>query len=148
MGWILVWTFLDTLVGFGFRTGRGSGWIDGVSPTAGSLGNGTAESPLADIFQILAGQVWVDWLFMVGLAVIGGALIIGVMTRFAGVVGAAGWMIAYLALLPLAHDPFMSYHLVYILVLLLIAATPSGEWFGLGRWWSRTRIARTLPFLK
>ena len=66
LGWIFLWPFLDKLFGWGFATEAGQGWLQGGSPTAGFLQFGT-KGPLAEYFQSLAGQAWVDWLFMAGL---------------------------------------------------------------------------------
>ncbi len=148
LGWVFTWNFLDKLFGFGYPTPKGEAWIDGVSPTEEFLLYGTAESPFVEVLQAMAGQSWVDWLFMVGLAFVGSALILGIMTRMAGVLGALMVLLIFLAILPPEENLLITYHIIYLLVFLLLSAVPSGEWFGLGKWWSGTRLVKGFPFLK
>lgn len=148
MGWTLLWVFLDKLWGLGFSTPSGQAWVDGVSPTASFLLNETEGSPLADVFYVLAEQEWTDWLFMVGLAFVGVSLILGIMTRLAGTLGALIMFFIFLAVMPPTENPIITYHFIYILVFLLLAVVPSGEWFGLGKKWNRTWLTRGFPFLK
>lgn len=148
MGWIFLWKFLDKLFGFGYDTPKGEAWIDGVSPTESFLMYSTQGSPFSEVLQVMAGQPWVDWLFMIGLAGIGVALILGIMIRLAGVAGAFMSLFIFLAVIPPASNPLITYHVVYIFVFLLLAAVPCGEWFGLGKWWGKTWLIKGFPFLK
>ncbi|HEX4815523.1 MAG TPA: hypothetical protein VFV66_22495, partial [Nonomuraea sp.] len=86
IGWVFLWAFLDKTFGWGFATPANRAWIEGGSPTTGFL-KGTGENALGGFFSALAGQAWVDWLFMAGLLGIGLALILGVGTRIAAVTG-------------------------------------------------------------
>ena len=52
------------------------------------------------------------------------------------------------AVLPTANNPFMDDHLVYALVLVLLATAGAGHTLGLGRWWERLAIVRRHPVLK
>ncbi|KAB8181519.1 hypothetical protein FH608_051010 [Nonomuraea phyllanthi] len=70
IGWIFLWAFLDKTFGWGFATPAAKAWINGGSPTTGFL-KGTGEHALGGFFGSLAGQAWVDWLFMAGLLGIG-----------------------------------------------------------------------------
>src|SRR5204862_181109 len=87
LGFVFLWAFVDKVFGFGFATCRNAitntvdvgcsvSWMNGGSPTAGFLEH--AKGPLADMFQSLAGMVWVDWLFMLGLLGIGLSLMLGI----------------------------------------------------------------------
>ena len=148
MGWLFLWTFLDKTWGLGFSTQSGEGWIDGVSPTRSFLLSETTESPLAEVFIVLADQTWTDWLFMMGLAFVGLALILGVMIRLAGTIGALMSFLIFLAVIPPVENPIITYHIVFIFVFLFLAAVPCGEWFGLGKKWNNTRLIKGFPFLK
>lgn len=148
MGWTFLWVFLDKLWGLEYSTLKGEGWIDGVSPTSEFLSNSSQESPFTEVFQAMAGQSWVDWLFMIAVAGVGIALILGIMIRLAGVIGAILSLLIFLAIFPPEENPVMTFHIVYILVLLLLSATPSGDWLGLGKWWGKTRLVKGFPFLK
>jgi thiosulfate dehydrogenase [quinone] large subunit len=87
MGWLFLWPFLDKLFGLGFTTAPEDAWIAGGSPTFGYLKFATS-GPLAPIFQSLAGNPVVDWLFMLGLLLIGLALISGIGVSIAAYAGA------------------------------------------------------------
>ena len=135
MGWLFLWPFLDKLFGLGFSTAPEDAWIAGGSPTFGYLKFATS-GPLAPIFQSLAGHPVVDWLFMLGLLSIGLALLLGIGVRIAGYAGAVMVLLMWLSSLPPEHNPFLDEHVVYMLILIGPAIAKSGQWFGLGKWWS------------
>jgi thiosulfate dehydrogenase [quinone] large subunit len=101
MGWIFLWAFLDKLFGLGFATGRNpktgeidfgspDAWINGGSPTEGFLSFGLyTKEPFTSWYSDLAGQGWVDWVYMVSMAAIGILLILGILTRPAAIAGIA-----------------------------------------------------------
>jgi thiosulfate dehydrogenase [quinone] large subunit len=147
MGWTFLWPFLDKTFGLGHETASADAWIDGGSPTAGFLGNATA-GPLAGMYQDLAGQAWADWLFMLGLLGIGVALLAGVATRIAAASGALLLVLMWSAVLPPANNPFLDDHLVYALLLAVLALTHAGRYIGLGRWWEGLPLVRRVPVLR
>lgn len=146
LGWIFLWAFLDKVFGLGYATEAGSAWLDGVSPTAGYLEFATS-GPLAGIFQSLAGNVVVDWLFMFGLLGLGIALILGVALRLAGYAGALLMLLMWLSILPKENNPFMDEHLIYGLILLAMPLADAGQYFGLGKAWAKTSLVKKLPWL-
>src|SRR3990167_9560357 len=83
MGGTFLLAFLDKLFGLGFATEAGKSWLDGISPTAGFLEFATS-GPLAPFYQAIAGNVFVDWLFMGGLLLMGVTLLLGIGVRIAG----------------------------------------------------------------
>ncbi|MEV4805330.1 hypothetical protein AB0K18_35485 [Nonomuraea sp. NPDC049421] len=131
IGWIFLWAFLDKTFGWGFATPSDRAWIAGGSPTTGFL-KGTGENALGGLFSALAGQVWVDWLFMAGLLGVGLALILGVAARLAAVAGTLMLVLMWAAELPLANNPFMDDHIVYSIVLIGLAMAGAGTTVGLG----------------
>ncbi len=139
MGWTFLWAFLDKTFGLGFSTERADSWINGGSPTAGYLGHATT-GPLADFYQSLGGQAWVDWLFMIGLLGIGLALMLGIGVNIAAVSGALMLVLMWSATLWPATNPFMDEHLIEALLLGILALTASGRYLGLGRTWERLPI--------
>jgi thiosulfate dehydrogenase [quinone] large subunit len=147
LGWIFLWAFVDKLFGLGFGTKAENAWIDGGSPTQGFLGN-AVKGPFADFYQSFAGAAWADWLFMLGLAGIGIALMAGVAMRIATVAGALLLVLMWTAVLPPQNNPFMDDHLIYAGVLVLLALTAAGETLGLGRMWTRLPIVQRLSWLK
>lgn len=118
LSFIFLWAFIDKLFGLGFATKTENSWIQGASPTSGFLANAT-QGPFADFFQGLAGQGWVDWLFMAGLLGIGLAFLLNKYIKFASIAGAVLMLLMYLAALPPQNNPLIDEHIIYILVFLL-----------------------------
>jgi thiosulfate dehydrogenase [quinone] large subunit len=146
MGWTFLWPFLDKAFGLGHETASADAWIHGGSPTSGFLGNATS-GPFSSMYENLAGHVWADWLFMLGLLGIGSALILGVAGRLAAAAGATLLVLMWSAVLPPANNPFLDEHLIYALVLVVLAMTHAGATLGLGRVWDRLSIVRRYPAL-
>ncbi len=148
MGWMLFWTFLDKLLGLGFATTPEKAWIAGGSPTFGFLKFGT-KGPFAEIYQGLAGNIVVDWLFMSGLLLIGLSLLFGVGVKIAGYSGALMMILIYSAgFLPPEHNPFVDNHIIYTILLVGFALTKSGHCLGFGKRWSETKLVKKYPFLE
>src|SRR5690349_12414388 len=79
-GLTFLWAFFDKLLALGFHTGaitnpetgaregidfmaKDAAWLNGGSPTEGFLAFGVpAHNPFKDMFNSMAGDVWVDWL--------------------------------------------------------------------------------------
>jgi thiosulfate dehydrogenase (quinone) large subunit len=146
LGFLFLWTFLDALVGLNRPTPAGFGWLDGVSPTTDYLSG--VHNSLRAPYRALAGQAWVDWLFMIALVLVGLALLLGAGVTLAATAGSALMILLWLASLPLTGAPVVDHHIVYALVLIGIAATGAGLRFSLAPWWRRTRLVRKLPILR
>jgi thiosulfate dehydrogenase [quinone] large subunit len=147
LGWIFFWAFWDKLLGLGFSTAADKAWVLGNSPTYGFLAFGTS-GPFADLFKIMAGNFYVDLLFMGGLLLIGGALILGIGMRIAGYAGALLMVFMYLAVLPKEHAIFIDEHVVYAALLILMAHLKVGQYYGLGKWWAKQSFVKQNPFLE
>ena len=161
MGWIFFWAFLDKLLALGFATGRDAetgvvdrfgpaAWIEGGSPTEGFLSFGlNTKEPFLGFYSDLAGQGWVDWVYMVSMAAIGLALLLGIFTTLAAI-GGAIWMVLFYtasAIWP-ENNPFLDEHLIELIVLLGIAYVGAGRYLGLGHWWENTSLVRRYPLLR
>ncbi|MDV6014238.1 DoxX family membrane protein [Haloechinothrix sp. LS1_15] len=157
MGFVFLWAFADKAFGFGYNTAGENAWINGGSPTTGYL-SGADTGPFAGAFNAMAGAAWADWLFMIGLAGIGVALLLGVGMRLAAGAGAVMMLLMWAADWPLARfteagDPTMSTNpliqsnLVYALVIIVLAVVYAGHTWGLGRWWSATTLVRRWRWL-
>jgi thiosulfate dehydrogenase [quinone] large subunit len=156
MGFVFLWAFLDKSFALGFSTGRleggsidffaqGSAWLNGGSPARGFLAG--SRGPLASFWQSLAGDTWVNWVFMGALAALGVALLLGIGLRVAAVGGSVLLLSMWsVAMLP-AGNPFVDSHIIYALVLVVLALTAAGDTWGLGKRWARTRLVQRLPFL-
>lgn len=149
LGWVFLWAFLDKAFGLGFQTPAESAWINGGSPTTGYLaGQIEASGPAADALAAMSGQAWVDWLFMVGMGGVGIALVLGIGLRIAALGAICVMGPLWLSQLPLATNPFMDQHLMYVLVAIALAASNAGDTLGLGGAWSRTRLVKAIPVLR
>jgi thiosulfate dehydrogenase [quinone] large subunit len=122
-------------------------WINDGSPTLGFLKFGT-KGPLADFYQSFAGASWANWLFMIGLAGIGLALVLGIGMRIATVSGVLMLVMMWSAALWPDNNPFLDDHLVYALVLVMLLLANAGKTFGLGRAWERLHLVQKYPVLK
>ena len=157
VGGAFLWAFFDKTFGWGYATPAGKGWVDGGSPTKGFL-SGVAAGPMESTFHSWAGDTWADWLFMLGLLGIGTALVAGVALRLAAVAGSVMMALMWAAEWPPAQhlsdgtasmstNPFIDYHLVYAVVLVVLAAAYSGRTWGLGRVWERLPFVSRNPWL-
>lgn len=147
LGWTFFWPFLDKMFGLGFSTPAGKGWIDGFSPTTAFLAK-AVKGPLAPFFHGLAGQGWVDFLFMLGLCLIGLALLLGIGMRVACYAGVLLVALMYLSLIWPAQNPFLDEHVIYALALLWLSVTPAaGDILGFGRHWKKSDAVKKQPFL-
>lgn len=147
MGFILLWAFFDKLFGFGMATGANKSWLAGTSPTFDFLKLAT-KGPLASFYQNLAGNAVVDWLFMMGLLLVGLALIFGICMKIAAYSGSLLMLLLWSAVLPPKNNPLIDQHIIYMLVLLGLKATKAGEHLGLGKWWSNTVLVKKFPILE
>ncbi|MDH3306585.1 MAG: hypothetical protein OEO77_03585 [Acidimicrobiia bacterium] len=146
IGWTFLWAFIDKTFGLGFTTASNQAWVDGISPTRNFLEFETS-GPFADLFQGLAGQAWVDWLFMVGILGVGLALILGIGMKIAAITGAVLLALMYLAAFQPADNPVTDHHLIYALVLGALALSDAGDTWGFGTAWKRTNLVHRFPFL-
>ena len=140
LGLIFLWAFFDKLIGLGYSTPASQSWLSGGSPTAGFLKG--VEGPFADFFHSLAGIGWVDGLFMVGLLGIGLALVLGIVIRITSVAGSLLLLMMWAASLPIQTNPIIDDHIIYIVLLVIVAyALPYQKW-SLANWWCKHRLVK------
>ncbi len=147
LGWVFLWAFLDKLLGLGHETPSKKAWINGSHPTLGFL-KFSARGPLKGFYHHIAGATWADWLFMIALAGVGIALILGIGMTIAAVCGTALLIMMWSAVLPPENNPFTDYRLIFALLIIGLALERAGDTLGLGKWWRRTRLVRRLPVLQ
>ena len=153
-GVTFLWAFFDKLLALGYATGVNpetgavdrfgpDAWVNGGSPTFGFLTFGVpADNPFREFFNGLAGDTWVNWLFMLALLGIGLALTFGVGMRIAAVSGALLYLSMWVASMPLENNPIVDEHLLGALTLVVLATTLAGDTWGLGKAWARTGLVR------
>lgn len=142
-GFIFLWAFFDKLFGLEFATARDKAWILGNSPTNGFLSN--TSGIFNGFFKLLAGQVFVDWLFMIGLLLIGLALVLGIAMKITAYSGSVLMSLMWLAELPLANNPLIDEHIIYIFVFILLYQLKAGEAYGFSKEWAK--ITKKYPVL-
>ncbi|MEY2244124.1 hypothetical protein AB8A21_14550 [Streptomyces sp. BF23-18] len=157
-GFVFLWAFLDKTFGLGYATPSGKGWIDGGSPTKGFLGS-VAAGPMESTFHSWAGDPWANWLFMLGLLGIGLALVGGVALRVAALAGTAMMALMWIAEWPpakhlsdgspsMSTNPFVDYHVIYAVALIVLAAVAAGDTLGAGRLWAKLPFVRDRSWLR
>lgn len=157
-GLVFGWAFLDKTFGLGYATVSENAWLNGGSPTKGFLGH-IEHGPFAAMFRGWAGDAWADWLFMLGLAGIAVALLLGVGLRIAAVAGTLMMLLMWAAEWPLdrftdageptmSTNPILDYHIVYALILITLAVVAAGNTWGLGRRWAELNLVRDNRWLR
>ena len=158
LGFTLLWAFFDKLLGLGFATCRDAetntvtmlcekAWINGGSPTTGFLEFAT-KGPFADFYQGLAGNTFVDVLFMAGLLLIGFALIAGIGMRIATISGVLLFMMMWSAMILPENNPIIDDHVIYSVVLLGLLAANDRQVWGLRSWWVKQSLVKRFPILE
>ena len=158
MGLVFVWAFADKLFGWGYATPDKGAWLNGGSPTKGFLGS-LDHGPFAAMFRDWAGAGLADWLFMLALAGVGIAVILGIGMRIAAVSGTLLMVMMWAAEWPLARftdtgqptmstNPIIDYHIIYALVLITLALIAAGNTWGLGKTWANLDLVKKNPWLR
>ena len=159
-GVTFLWAFFDKLLALGYATGVNpetgavdrfgpDAWVNGGSPTFGFLTFGVpADNPFQSFFNGIAGDPWVNWLFMLSLLGIGLALTFGVGMRIAGASGALLYLMMWVASMPLENNPVVDDHLLGAITVVVLALTLSGDTWGFGKIWSRTGLVRRYEVLR
>jgi len=145
LGLTFLWAFFDKLFGLGFATSPDKSWLLGNSPTFGFLSN--TKGIFSTLFQGLAGSALVDWLFMLGLLLIGLALVFGVALRLAGYSGTLLMVLMWLASIPPSNNPILDDHVVYALVLIGIAVIRPYR-FGFGKYYYNCSLVKKYKILQ
>lgn len=157
-GLTFLWAFVDKLFALGFHTGYDAtgttlhrfgptAWINGGSPTEGFLKFG-ADGPFKGFYNSIGGTAWADTLFMLGLLGIGLALTLGIGMRFAAVAGGIMYVLMWSVALPPETNPVIDVHILGALSVVALAMLNAGNTWGLGRWWSGTKVVQEHPVLQ
>ena len=107
-----------------------------------------AEEEFADFYRSIAGAGWADWLFMIGLAGIGLALLAGIGMWIGGITGALLLVMMWSVALPPETNPLIDDHIIMAILVVGLAVARAGDTWGLGRWWAQTPLVRRFPFLR
>jgi thiosulfate dehydrogenase (quinone) large subunit len=146
LGITFLWAFFDKLFGLGYSTVVAKAWINGGSPTTGFLKS--VHGPFADAFNAMAGQPWADWLFMIGLLGIGLGLLFGIAVRLSVITGSVLLLLMWMASLPIKTNPVIDDHIVYIVVLLIVASGLEQQKWSLAAWGQKQSLVKSNYWLK
>ncbi len=119
MGFMLIWAFLDKLLGLGFPTGSDAAVINGGSPTEYYL-TYLVSGPFASLYESLAGNAVLDILLMAGLLLVGAAMVAGVSSRLATLGMCVMMAVMFTMEIPPEDNPLVDYHVIYILAALAV----------------------------
>ena len=89
----------------------------------------------------------VDWLFMVGLLLIGISLTFGIAIKTASYSGALLMFLMWIAVLPKEHNPILDDHIINLLVLIGIAILKPRK-FSLIKNWYEFDLVKKYSILK
>lgn len=148
-GFIFLWAFLDKTFGLGYSTPSERAWINGGNPSQGFLKSDAVVGPFKDFFASIASPA-TDVLFMLGMLAVGLAVMLGMGVRIAAIAGSLIMFLMWVAEWPMeaGTNPFMDYHLIYAMVLVVVACTLAGDTWGLGKWWANLPIVKQYGWLR
>ncbi len=160
IGFVFLWAFLDKLLGLGFATCRNSdtgavdfmcdsAWLKGGHITEGYLKSAAGEfggeptGVYGELFKgwgdfAIGGFRPLDWLFMLGLAGVGIALMLGIGTKLGAWSAVGLLLLMYVAHFDNTNNPIIDDHIVYALGSVgIVYVELQRQSIGLGRWWRR-----------
>jgi thiosulfate dehydrogenase [quinone] large subunit len=147
LGWMLLWAFLDKTFGLGYATSSEGAWINGGSPTSGYL-KFAVSGIFEPFFTSIAWNDVIDMLFMLGLLLLGIALLLGIVMRLATIGGILMFVPLWSTNVPPANNPLIDQHIVYIFLLIGLCRVKAGRVLCLGSWWSTTPLVKRFPVLE
>lgn len=145
-GWIFLWAFLDKVFGLGFATNAGNAVINGGSATAGFLEHATS-GPLSNFFQSMSQSSFVEWLYLLGLLLLGVAFILGIGLRLAIWGSTIFMLLLWSSVLPPENNPIIDEHILYAASIITLGQLNAGDHLGFGKWWRSTSLVKSLPWL-
>src|SRR3954447_15483128 len=161
-GLTFLWAFVDKLLALGFSTGAvvneqgvktgidffsKDAWIHGGNPTLGFL-RFAATGPFKGFYNSIAGETWVNVLFMLGLLAIGLALTFGFAMRLGTIAGFVMYLMMWSVALWPANNPVIDDHILGALTMVVLGLTAAGNTWGLGTKWGKARLAPRSPILR
>lgn len=158
---LMAWVLLQSGLSKAMEGGAGE-WLSnpiygGWDGAGGYLEFGTADSPFHFMFEPMADFTWlIDPLVMWGQILIGVALLLGVVVRFAAAMGAlqmlffwlGGFEGGFMEGLPIEHGYVVDSTLVYAFILFGLGAYGAGRILGLDRQIEEWPIVQENPWLK
>lgn len=158
VGAIFLWAFLDKAFGLQYATPSERSWINGGSPAGGYLGS-VSLGPMESTYHTWAGEVWVDWLYMAGMLGLGVSLVAGIGLRVTALAGPLMMLFLWLGEFPPARhasdgsptmspNPLVDQHVIYAVVMVVLALCSADRVWGLGRLWARLPVISRYRWLQ
>ena len=150
IGFNFLWSFLDKAFGLGYSTASESAWFAGGSPTTGYL-MGSSDGWFGPLWSAMAGNAFIDVVFMLALLGLGVAAIFGAGLRIAAVAGMLLGFFFYLSQLPIeagATNPVTTAHWYYFLLFLLFPLLDAGRTWGVANIWQSFGFVERNPWLR
>jgi thiosulfate dehydrogenase [quinone] large subunit len=117
-----------------------------MATTGFRSGPSVAKGPFADFFNGMAGNWTVEYLVVYGELLIGVALLLGVLVRFASLSGMAMMTLFTIAMWPIADkptdNPIVDVRTFYLVVFAMVFFLAPGRFLGIDRWLEGTRIVQ------
>ncbi len=168
IGFVFFWAFIDKLFALGFHTGWTTSkdgvstldrfgpdaWIHGGQITKGylmSASGGFGGEPTGVYGEMFKGWgTWsigsfrpLDWLFMLGLAGVGIALMAGIGTKLGAWSGVGLLLLMYIAHFDNTNNPIIDEHIVYGFAIVgIVFVELQRQAVGLGTWWRKLPIVQ------
>ena len=101
-----------------------------------------------DFYHAIAGDLWTDWAFMLGLLAIGIALTFGIFERLGTFGGVVMYLMMWTVVLPPENNPVTDDHIIGALAVLVLGLLGASRYLGLGTWWNRQTIVNKYPVLR
>ena len=146
VGWIFLWAFFDKLLGLGFKTPAGYGWIDGGSPS--SFVMYVTNGLFADFYKSLAGNAAVDVIFMVALLVLGVTLILGITSKLTTVGSIAFLIVMYSICVPPEDNPIIDYRIILCFGLVAVYCLGGFEKLSFYSRWKELSLVKRFTILE
>jgi thiosulfate dehydrogenase [quinone] large subunit len=151
VGWVFLYAGLEKVLGAEPFSAVGFLKFGTVGTTVEKVADGTIINPTHDFWVALAGNGTllpiVNTLVVFGEVAIGVALILGLATRFASVMGALMMGLFWIAAWDFAFG-VVEYHAVLAIVTLGLGLVGAGEAFGLDGFVDQTPIVKKAPVLR
>ena len=146
IGWLFIWGFLDKMFGLGFQTPPEGAWISGGSPS--SYVAWVTKGVFADLFNSMAGNAFVDVLFMAGLLILGMTIIMGIGTKLTTVFSIVFFLVMYALCVPPTDNPLIDYHIILAVVMVAIYYLGGYEKISLYDRWKELPQVKQYPILE
>jgi thiosulfate dehydrogenase [quinone] large subunit len=151
VGWVFLYAGLEKFFGAQPFTAAGFLKFGTIGTTVEKVADGTIVNPTHGFWVSLAGNGTllpiVNSMVVFGEIAIGVALILGLATRFAAVMGALMMTLFWVAAWDFAFG-VIEYHAVLAIVALVLGIIGAGEAFGLDAIVDETPIVKRIPALK